>query len=459
MIGKIEYKWLAMFIVALGIFMSTLDSSIVNISLPTLTKYFSTDIATIEWVIMAYLLTITGLLLSIGRLADMHGRKPIFTLGFIMFTIGSALCAFSNTVGQLILFRVVQGIGAAMLMANGPAIITYVFPPTERGKALGLMGTVVSVGLMTGPVLGGFLIDFIGWRSIFYINIPIGIIATAMAMSILKKEATSKNQKFDFLGAVALFISLVSLLFALSKGQQIGWTSTYILLLFALFIAFIFIFLIVEYKATHPMMDLSLFKNQSFTASNISALISFIAMFAVTLLMPYYLENVLKYSPSKVGMVLISVPLVMSIIAPISGWISDKTNSYLLSSIGIAIASLSLYLLSGLDSNSDFRFIVIRLALLGLGMGLFQSPNNSIIMGSVPKERLSIAGGLMATMRNMGMVTGIAIAGAVYTSRLNYYLEHTGTVETIASISAFQDAYIVAALICAIGIMTSLLRG
>lgn len=445
-----EYKWKAMFIVWIGIFMATLDGSIVNVALPTLTDYFKTDITTIEWVIMAYLLTITSLLLSLGRLSDIFGRKSIFAGGLAVFTLGSGLCALSATEGQLILFRVVQGIGAAMTMATGVAIITHAFPAKERGKAMGLIGTVVAIGSMAGPVTGGFLIENIGWQSIFYINIPVGIFGTAMALSVLRREKTTKGQTFDIPGALTLFISLISLLLALSRGQELGWRSGYIIFIFASSLVFFILFIMAESKAGQPMMELRHFGNRPFAAASISALISFIAMFSTILLLPFFLEKELGYSPEKVGIVFLAVPLVMSVASPFSGWLSDRTNSYMLSSAGIGIASFSILSLSFLTSSSGFIDVTSRLALLGLGMGLFQSPNNSIIMGSLPKEQLGIAAGTLGTMRNMGMVIGVAISGAVFSSRYAYYEG--------SFLPAFKDTYIVAAVICGIAVLTSLVR-
>lgn len=449
-----EYKWKAMFIVWIGIFMATLDGSIVNVALPTLTDYFNTDITTIEWVIMAYLLTITSLLLSLGRLSDIFGRKSIFAGGLAVFTIGSGLCALSATEGQLILFRVVQGMGAAMTMATGVAIITHAFPTKERGKAMGLIGTVVAIGSMAGPVTGGFLIENIGWQSIFYINIPVGIFGTAMALSVLRREETTGGQTFDIPGALTLFISLISLLLALSRGQEFGWRSSYIISLFASSLVFFILFIIAESKAGQPMMELRHFSNKPFAAASISALISFIAMFSTILLMPFFLERELGYSPERVGIVFLAVPLVMSVASPFSGWLSDRTNSYMLSSAGIGIASLSILSLSFLTSSSGFIDVTSRLALLGLGMGLFQSPNNSIIMGSLPKEQLGIAAGTLGTMRNMGMVIGVAVSGAVFSSRYVFY----GGIES-SFLPAFHDTYIVSAVICGIAMLTSLVRG
>src|SRR3990172_10979856 len=448
-----EYKWKAMFTVWIGIFMATLDGSIVNVALPTLTEYFKTDITTIEWVIMAYLLTITSLLLSLGRISDMFGRKIIFAGGLALFTIGSGLCAISTTEGQLIFYRVIQGIGAAMLMATGIAIITHAFPPKERGKAMGLIGTVVAIGSMTGPIAGGILIERIGWQSIFYINIPVGIIGTFIALTVLKKDEKIKGQTFDIPGAVTLFISLTSLLMALSEGQEKGWSSILIISLFVLSLVFFIMFIIVENKAMQPMMELRHFRNKLFAAANISGLISFIAMFSTILLMPFFLQNELGYSPQEVGIVFLAVPLVMSVASPISGWLSDRTDSFLLSSAGIGIASLSIFSLSYMSSSSSFIDVTLRLAVLGLGLGLFQAPNNSIIMGSLPREQLGVAAGSLGTMRNMGMVIGIAISGAVFSSRYVFY----GGEES-SFLPAFHDAYVVSAVICGIAVITSLVR-
>jgi EmrB/QacA subfamily drug resistance transporter len=448
-----EYKWKAMFTVWIGMFMATLDGSIVNVALPTLTEYFKTDITTIEWVVMAYLLIITSLLLSLGRISDMTGRKMIFAGGLAIFTIGSGLCAISASENQLIFYRVLQGIGAAMLMATGIAIITHAFPPRERGKAMGLIGTVVAIGSMAGPVAGGFLIENVGWQSIFYINIPVGIFGTAMALTVLRKDETTSGQTFDIPGALALFISLMALLLALSQGQESGWLSSYIILLFVLSIGFIIIFIRIETKAKQPVMELQHFRNRPFAAANISALISFTALYNVILLMPFFLQNELRYTPEEVGIIFLAVPFVMSVVSPFSGWLSDRTNSFLLSSIGIGISSVSILWLGFLSPTSGSIDVVLRLALLGLGMGLFMAPNNSIIMGALPKEKIGIAAGTLGTMRNMGMVIGVAVSGAVFSSRYVFY----GNVGS-SFLPAFRDTYTVSAIICGIAMLTSLVR-
>ena len=453
-----KYKWKAMLTVSIAIFMATLDGSIVNIALPTLTRLFDTDIPTVSWVILSYLLTITTLLLTLGRLSDMYGRKKVFAAGLLVFSFGSGLCSLSTTVGQLIAFRIVQGIGAAMIMATSTAIVTYAFPHTERGKAMGIIGAVVSIGSMAGPALGGFLIELIGWQSIFYINIPIGIFAAAYSWKVLESEEVHKGQKFDIPGAFFMFISVTSLMLAITQGQGMGWNSPLIIGLFSIFGISLMMFLYIENKATQPMVELHLFRNRPFSASNTSSFLSFVAMFVIILMMPYYLEEVLNYSTIHVGMTLIAVPLVMAVVAPVSGWLSDKTNSFMLSSLGMVITSIALYMLGILDQNSTQLDIVIGLGLVGLGMGLFQSPNNSIVMGSVQVNRLGIAGSLLAIMRNLGMVTGIAISSAVFTRGVDLQ-EALGASHIPAFLAGYHDAFMVAVAVCVLGVLTSLVRG
>lgn len=457
MLEQTGYKWRAMFVVSIGVFMATLDGSIVNIALPTLTSYFKTDIATIEWVILSYLLTITALLLTLGRLSDMYGKKPVFAAGLAIFTIGSALCSFSSTEIQLIAFRMVQGIGAAMIMANGPAIITGAFPHTERGRALGLIGTVVSVGSMVGPVLGGFLIDWAGWQSIFYINVPVGIFGTVFAMKVLVKDEHHQGQKFDIPGAAFMFISVTSLMLAISEGQELGWDSFIIIGLFVLFAVFMVLFIRVEALSSQPMVDLALFRNRGYSASNVSSFLSFMAMFTVIFLTPFYMVEILGFSTREVGLALISVPVVMALVSPLSGWIYDRTKSSLPGSLGIALSSLALYLMGNLGKDSGFWDIVMLMAMIGIGMGLFQSPNNTIIMSSVPKNRLGIASGLLAMVRNLGMVTGTAISGAIFNTFLQSQQSAGATYES-SFLAGFHYAFLVSAVICGVGVMTSLVR-
>lgn len=447
-----------MFTVGIGTFMSTLDASIVNVSLPTIMNALHTNLAVVQWVVSIYLLVVTGLLLSLGRLADLVGRKPIYIAGFVVFTLGSVLCGLSRHACLLIAFRGLQAVGAAMIMANGPAIITHVFPGTERGKAMGMIGMVVATGLMVGPALGGMLIASSGWPLIFFINLPIGIFGIWTAQTILRREERKRErQDFDIPGAILLLVSLLSLTLALSQGPGTGWKSPLIIGLFAGFAVSGIGFVMRERAFPHPVIDLGLFRNRLFAAASVSAFINYVANFAVMFLMPFYLTAVLRYAPERMGLTLTAVPITVAIVAPLSGALSDKIGSRILGSIGLGIASIGLLLIGGLGASPAHLHVICALAVVGFGTAVFQSPNSSAIMGCVPPTMLGVASGTLATMRNLGMITGVALTSAVYSSRLNSYSLTFST--RMATVHAFRDAFIIAAAICALGILTSAARG
>ena len=410
-------KWLAMAAVASGVFLGTIDSSIVNVSLPTLRQALQTDFPTIQWVILGYLLTVTSLLLSVGRLADIHGKKRIYLLGFIIFTLASMLCGTSPTAGWLVAFRVVQAIGAAMVTALGAGIITSVFPPSERGRALGIMGTVVSVGIATGPAVGGLLIGTVGWRAIFFVNVPIGIIGVLMVRAFVPADTPAGQQRFDFGGAATLFISLLSLLLALTLGQRWGFDTPPIIALFFSFILFLAIFLLVESKVKQPMVNLTMFRNPLFSFSLLTGLMSFIAL-GGTFILPFYLQDVQGYSAREVGLLLSVLPIMLSVTSPLSGALSDRFGTRGLATAGLLLIALTFILLiSALQVGTSTLGYILRMAPLGIGLGIFHSPNNSAIMGSVNKERLGIASGFLAISRTLGQTTGVAVIGTIFAAR------------------------------------------
>lgn len=452
--------------VGIGSFMATLDSSVVNISLPQISTYFNTSMSTIEWVVMAYLLVISSLLLTYGRFGDMYGHKSIYLNGFIIFTVGSFFCGLSRTITILIVARVVQAIGAGMLMAMGPAIITDVTEPDKRGKALGMNGVATYIALTSGPILGGFLTSKFGWQSIFFINVPVGIIGYFMGRKFLLNREIKETQKFDISGAILIFFAMVTLLFPLNYGETAGWRSPIIIGSFIISIILFGTFIYKEMNVEAPMMDLTLFKNRLFTMSNISLLISFIAGFSITLLMPFYFQELRGMSASTAGLMMIPQPIMTILITPVSGMLSDKIDSRYLSSLGMLVVAIGMFLLSTLNINSTPIQSSLFLMLIGLGNGSFQTPNNSSIMGSVPEDRRGIASGMLATMRNIGMVLGTAIAGAVFTGQQN----HFNTVLKLKGISgealrvqsftgAFHITYMMASCLALIGVAASLTRG
>lgn len=457
--SRLDYKWKALIAVAIGTFMSTLDSSIVNLAMPTLGQEFGVEITTVEWVAMAYMLALAGLLISMGRLSDMVGHKRVYNVGFAIFTLGSLLCAMSRGIDTLILFRVVQGAGAAMLASNGAAILTAAFPRSERGKAMGLNGTIVGAGLTVGPSLGGLLIHAFGWRSIFTINLPIGVIGILLASRLLRPDSpVANNERFDLPGALALLSSLTALLLALSRGEAWGWSSTPTVGLFALSLASLILFIRIEMRVPHPTMDLSLFRNRLFSAASSSAVISYMAIATVTFVMPFYLQQVRGYTTAQMGLMLTVVPLTMVVVSPVSGWISDRIGSRVLSSAGMASVAVALFLLRGLHPESTPAEITVRLILVGLGNGLFTSPNSSAIMGAVPPQRLGVASGMISTVRTVGMVTGIALAGAVIALRSGQLID-AGIAPDDTFGVALKSAFLVAGGIATAGIIPSLVRG
>jgi EmrB/QacA subfamily drug resistance transporter len=413
-------KWYVMAAVAMGVFLATIDGSIVNVALPTLVRAFRTQFAAVQWVVLAYLLTVTTLLLSMGRLGDMIGKKRVYATGFIVFTFGSVLCGLAPGIYWLIGFRVVQAIGAAMMMALGMAIVTEAFPPSERGRALGISGSMVSIGIVTGPVLGGLLLDRLSWHWIFFVNLPVGVVGSLMVARFVPALKPVGRQRFDYPGAVALFVCLMSLLLALTLGQQAGFTSTLSLALLATWLLFLMIFIAIERISSQPMITLSLFQNRLFSVNLVTGFVTFICMAGTIILMPFYLENVLGYGLRSVGLLLATVPIAMGVTAPISGSLSDRFGTRPITVMGLLMLVIGYYAVSTLDTQTTALGYVLRFLPVGIGMGIFQSPNNSAVMGAVPRPRLGVASGLLSITRTLGQTTGIAVLGALWASRVTY---------------------------------------
>lgn len=445
----------------MGVFLATIDASIVNVAMPTLERALQSSFSIVQWVILAYLLTITTLLLSAGRLADMVGKKPIYMIGIVVFTISSALCGLSATVYWLIGFRVIQAIGAAMIMALGPAIITEAFPGEERGKALGIIGSVVSVGIVIGPTLGGIIVDALSWHWIFFVNIPVGIAGILMVFKFLPNVRPPGGQRFDYPGAVTLFISLIGLLLALTMGQRFGFGSLPILSLFATWFLFLGIFLLLEWNVSQPMVDLKIFRTGSISINLVMAVLAFIAVNGTMFLMPFFLENVKHYTTSQVGLLLAVIPLTLGITSPISGVVSDRFGPRPVTVVGIVILVIAFYGLSTIDSETTTAGYILRFLPIGAGMGIFQSPNNSAIMGSAPHNQLGVVSGLLAISRLLGQTVGIATMGAMWASfvflNMGTRLEGGATAAPLsAQVAGFHNTFLVTTGLVGIALLLSL---
>ena len=466
-ISSIPYKWLALFTVSVGSFVATLDASIVTISFPSLTKAFAVETSVVLWVTVVYLLVSVSLMLTVGRLGDVLGRKKIYAMGFALFTVGLAFCSLSQSIVQLILSRMLQGVGAAMIISLGTAIVTAAFPTAERGKALGLLGAVVSAGLLTGPVLGGFLLDLLDWRAIFYTRIPISIIGTVMACRLLKEQTgRGKGFSFDWLGAVLLCAFLTSLILFFNLGGKWGYLSARAAALAGAVILLLVSFTFQERRAAEPTVDLDLFKDRVFACANISLGFMFFALGFYTFLMPFYLIDGLGYSAWHTGLTIAVVSVTTLVVAPVSGSLSDRIGTRLLCTGGITLICIALLLISRLDLQSSTADVVLRLVLFGIGSGLFQSPNNSSILGAAPRDRLGTASAMLATVRQVGISLGVAASGtffagyrASFAAKLAESSADPSMIGKLSLVSSFQDTLLIAFAICSIGIVTSLARG
>jgi EmrB/QacA subfamily drug resistance transporter len=459
-------KWIVFALVATAIFMSTLDSSIVNVALPYIMEDLHSRVNIIQWVILAYLVTVSSLLLTFGRLSDIKGRKIVYMYGFFIFTLGSFFCSIAQSPLSLIASRSLQGFGASMLMACSPAIIIDIFPPKERGKALGMIGTVVAAGLTAGPVAGGILLDLFSWRSIFYVNIPIGLAALFLGYYILNGTSadTGNNEPLDRKGSFLLVITICSLIVALTHLGKWGISNLKLLSLITIFFISLFLFIKTEAKSEHPLFDPKLLKIKLFLFPVVSSAILFSALFSIIFLMPFYLTYPCSYSASATGFIMVTPFIFLFFISPVAGYLYDKIGSRWLCTIGMSLLTLSLASFLFIDNSCNIISILWRLALAGTGTALFISPNNTAAMNSTPISKRGIASGAVATSRNIGMVFGIAIAGLIFSAT---YANLTGgaTLEsytqemTMFFMTGFKRAMAAGAVIAIPGIFLSFMRG
>ncbi|MGG1636216.1 MFS transporter [Paenibacillus sp. NRS-1760] len=406
-------RWMILIVLNLFTFMATLDGSIVNIALPVLVKQLHLPLAQVEWVTTIYLMSICTVILFFGKLGDIAGKIKIFKIGMIVFIFGSLLCGLSSSLPFLIASRVIQAIGASMTMANSQGIVTDIFPSTERGKAIGLIGTFVSLGSIAGPSLGGIIVSTLGWEYIFWVNVPIGLIAIILGWKVLPSDFIKVKSKIDIPGSLLFAVFIIALFAGLLLGQQLGYGDSLIILSLivagAVFIAFIG----VELRSSHPLLQLSLFKNSLFSLSILCGFLVFVANFCFNIIAPFYAQNMLELSPFYAGFLLMLFPICMVVISPISGALSDKIGSEALTFAGLIVMVIAQFGLAHLHDGSSVVLVGVWIAMLGIGSGLFQPPNNSLIMSKVPRTQLGSAGSVNSLVRNVGMVVGITLATTI----------------------------------------------
>ncbi len=441
---------------AVGAYMSALDSSIVNAVLPVVAGAFDVDLSSIEWVVTVYLLVQGGLLLTFGRLGDLWGHKRLYMTGLGMFVASSTLCGAAPSTPFLVAARALQSVGASMMVSNMAPILTRVFPPSQRGRAVGIQATTVYLGLASGAPLGGWLTGLLGWRSVFYVNIPFGLTALLLCWRVLKADPPGKQKEsFDLLGAGVYVLGLVTLLLALNRGHDWGWTSGSLLGCLAAGALLLGVWAAIELRVKSPMLDLRLFKQRAFSAPVVSALLNYGASISTSFLLPFALIQGRGLSPAQAGLVLTCQPIVMAATASFSGSLSDKIGSRLPATLGMGVLAVGLFLLSWIGPTTSVYQIAGTLLITGVGIGLFTSPNNSAVLGAVPQERRGVASGVLATARTLGMLLGIGVAGAVFTTTLA--LSGSGDDPT-QILHAAGVGLLVASVIAVAGMFTSATR-
>lgn len=459
---KIKRQWAILFTVLPLTFMSTLDSSIVNVALPSMAKDFGTSMNGIEWIVSIYLITICATILLFGKLGDMYGKNRIFKFGISVFTIGSLLCGTSLNLTMLIISRIIQAIGAAAAMSTNQGIITEAFPENERGRALGMLGTGVALGTMVGPTLGGFIVSVSHWHYIFLINIPVGVLVYIAVSKVLTINKRTTNVPLDIKGNILFAVSVVMIFVSINVGQVKGYTNPIIILctmgaciLFAIFIK-------IERRIENPLLDISIFKNKLFSISLFCGFTSFVAIGATNIILPFYLQDVLKLSPSIAGLILTVSPIVLAVVAPVSGYLSDKIGQEKISFVGVTTVAIGVFLLTILSQNSALSLVSILIGIMALGSGMFQSPNNAIIMSTVDKTKFGVAGSINGLVRNLGTTTGIALSTSLlYSSmsrKIGYNVVNYVEGRDEVFIYGMRVVFVAVGVICLIGAILTLLR-
>jgi len=452
--NNIVNKRAALLVATLASFLTPFMGSSVNIALPSIGKEFLMDAVLLNWVATSYLLAAAMFLVPFGKIADIYGRKKIFLYGVLIYTISSFLSAISTSAITLISFRILQGIGSAMIFGTGVAILTSVFPVGERGKVLGINAAAIYLGLSLGPFLGGVLTQHFSWRSIFLANVPLGLVIVIFAFCKLKGEwAEARGEKFDFIGSIVYGISLATIMYGFSlipamSGLWLVLGGIFVLLLFVGW----------ETKAENPVLDINLFRNNTvFAFSNLAALINYSATFAVGFFLSLYLQYIKALSPQNAGLILVSQPVVMAIFSPFAGRLSDKFEPRIIASAGMALSVVSLSLFAFLNQKTALEFVVASLILLGFGLAFFSSPNTNAVMSSVERRFYGVASATLGTMRLTGQMLSMGIAMlifAIYIGKVQITPQYYPLFLT-----SIKTAFIIFAVLCFAGIFASLARG
>jgi len=434
------YRWLVLAGVMISTFMAVLDATIVNVALSKLMSSFGVSVDRVEWVLTAYLLVFGVMLPTSGWLADHLGYKRIFLVGLVVFTSSSFLCSLAWNLNALIVFRILQGAGAGILMPVGMAIVTREFPPEKRGIALGFWSMAASASVSLGPAIGGYLIEHYSWHAVFDVNVPVGIVGMAAALVILREHKSEDVRTFDIVGFVSLTAFLTSLLLALSNGNSAwntgGWHSTYIRTCFAVSAVALVVFLTTEFSVEHPLIELNLFKNFNFAVSNVLMFLFGFGMFGSTFLLPIYLQNSLGYTALQAGLVFLPVGLLQMVSAPFAGLFADRSSPKIPALLGIMLMAFTFYQFSSLSFFSERHDIMLPLYLRGIAMGILFPPLMTLSISEIANRKMAQASGLINVIRQLGGSFGVAVFGTILTRRTIYHMAMYG-----GQVNPYSDAF------------------
>jgi len=461
--GKQRARWVALLVTSLASFLAPFMLSATNVALPSMGTEFGLDPIALGWIQTSYLLSSAVVLVPIGRIADIRGRKGVFLLGTAVYVIGCIAMPFSTSGFALIVMRVVQGVGGAMIFGTSVAILTSVFPPGETGKALGINVATVYSAIALGPFLGGILTSSLGWRCIFFFSAAIGVAVLLLSLAALKGEwAEARGRKFDMVGSVLYAIALASIMIgALALSGNIAAFPFGTPIQAGIFLgggALLFVFALWELRNPSPVLDMRLFKNNRvFTLSNLAALISYAATYAVSFFLSLYLQTVKGFPPEVAGTVLLAQPIVQAVLSPAAGWLSDRASPRIVASLGIGIDAAGLFLLSTTETGTDLWFIIMNLVILGAGFALFSSPNMNAIMTSVERQHYGTSSALVSTMRQLGQVLSMTIAMIIISTFLAKTSQLPPTGDSF--VQGMQVAFIIFGVLCVVGMLASMARG
>lgn len=427
--GLARNPWAILFAVSLGLFMSVADISILNIALPSIAEEMNASMDSIQWTVIAYTLTLTALVPLFGRISDILGRKRLFMAGVFILSLGSLMAGLSGSVGMLVFSRVVQAVGGALISTNTLAIVTDTFPPGKRGLAMGIQGIIISSGAATGPTLGGFLVTHFSWEAVFYINLPVGVFAMLLAAKYLPDMRSHRTlEPVDWTGGALFVCALTGALLVLTEGPEWGWLSPGVLGLTLFSVVAFVVFYFWERRVPYPLIDLSLFRDRAFTAGQLTGLLATVCMSSLTFMLPFYWQVIRGLSAQDAGMVMVPMPLTIMCIGPLAGWLSDRFGADNVASTGLAVLTVGTLLATQITADMNMAAVVLRIIVIGLGLGLFMAPNNNAVMSTVPPQRRGIASGLLGTFRFTGQSLGVALTALIFalvtgTSRLDVHAD------------------------------------